>query len=86
MDTSCCMEWKSLGGISDLDFNLTSPFLILLFALIHFKRLKWITIPDNEGHSGSHFYGDKKGKWQQSVGGCVSVGGGQRGHTWRSDP
>lgn len=57
---------KSLGGMTDLDFNCCSfgsfPFfLIILFGLIHFKWLKWITIPDNGGHSGSHFFYHQKG-------------------------
>lgn len=35
---------------------LALPLLILLFGLIHFKWLKWITIPDDEGHLESHFF------------------------------
>lgn len=54
MDTSCCINWKSLGGMNDLDFNCcsygSSPFSILLFGLIHFKWLEWIIVADNEGH------------------------------------
>lgn len=54
MDTSCCIKSKSLGDMNDLDFKCrsfgSSPFLILLFGLIHFKWLEWITFSDNEGH------------------------------------
>lgn len=62
MDTSCCILWKSLGGMNDLDFNCLcfglSPSLILLFSLIHFKRLEWILISDDEGHLEAHILPD----------------------------
>lgn len=33
-----------------------TPVLILLFGLIHFKWLKWITIADDEGRLETRFF------------------------------
>lgn len=96
MDTSCCIKWKSLGGMNDLDFNCrsfgSSPFLILLFGLIHFKWLKWITIPDDEGHLVTHFFFKDKKRYYQKVFSCewrrcnLEVSGEDGAHILRSNP
>lgn len=54
------------------------PFLILLFVLIHFKWLKWINIPNNEGHLGTYFFDISH---HQQVSSCLCV---RMGVIWRS--